>query len=258
MVYKKDIDYFIEKAIIKCYTLTPKNNLLKGGVLETYKVSDTSYDNHELTVYKFKNIELAFDNTGEVNLSLDTVVEHLNSLPQIFEEAECKRIIIKNSKDSTRAGFFDGNSVYIFNYTNKKSEILNTITHELTHVVDKAEEYNHRFSGVDDYEPLFKEDNKLYKYKDEHSGKTRTPKMFPTENSEKMYNHYSKDSFIRHNKFIEDFADSTTLYLNPVTHDKFVEDFPNRASYLQEIYGDIKFYKSTPLYQELKKEGVNL
>ena len=36
--------------------------------------------------------------------------------------------------------------------------------------------------------------------------------------------------------YLEDFAESSRLYLNPSTHNKFVKEFPNRAKYLESIY----------------------
>lgn len=220
-------------------TTKPTSTTKRKPPLDVYDDVDT--DHKPLKVYKFKNTELAFDADGDTALTLEEATKHLNSLPKVFEDIDLERITFKSYADPERAGYIQAKNMVIFKYTEDKDEIRNTFTHELAHALDRAEDFIPRYSNIEEYEKIVKADNKLYAYKDKLSGRKKTPWKFPTENAEKMWEYYRKDSFIKNSKYIEDFADSTKLYLNANTHDKFVKEFPNRAEYLESIYGKPKF-----------------
>ena len=204
---------------------------------------DVDIDHKPIKVYPFKNTELAFDADGNTALTLDEVTQHMNTLPKAFDDIDLERITFKSYADPDRAGYIQAKKMTIFRYTDDKVETLDTFTHELAHAIDRAEDYTPRYSNIEDYEKIVKADNKLYAYKDKLTGRKKTPWIFPTENAKKMWEYYRKDSFIKNSKYIEDFADSTKLYLNPKTHKKFVKEFPNRAEYLESIYGKPIFDK---------------
>ena len=204
---------------------------------------DVDIDHKPIKVYPFKNTELAFDADGNTTLTLDEVTQHMNTLPKAFDDIDLERITFKSYADPNRAGYIQAKKMTIFRYTDDKVETLDTFTHELAHAIDRAEDYTPRYSNIEDYEKIVKADNKLYAYKDKLTGRKKTPWIFPTENAKKMWEYYRKDSFVKNSKYIEDFADSTKLYLNPKTHKKFVKEFPNRAEYLESIYGKPIFDK---------------
>ena len=55
--------------------------------------------------------------------------------------------------------------------------------------------------------------------------------------------------------FVEDFAESTKEYFNPLRHEEFCKNFPNRAKYLEEIYGKPVWNKNSPMMKAVAKEG---
>ena len=214
------------------------------------------------TVYTYENgFELVFNENAQ--FTHEEIVAHINSLPEPLRNLnELKSITFKNHADRTAAGDYNPKSkvIRIFKGGTNESR-LNTVNHELAHALDNQHSKDLRGWGlgsVEKYEPIFKKDNELYKTKNERTGRTRTPKIFVTNYAGRSWKKY-KNQFNKqmkqwkkgsqnpewkpkHNKmFIEDFAESTKLYLNPKTHPEFIKKYPNRAEYLKSIYGKPNF-----------------
>ena len=209
-----------------------------------------------MDVYEFENIKVAFAR-GETALTLEEVSAHLNSLPPIFRETNAKIIKIYDFEHPTDAGSYTrlGSELKLYKsrgYT--KSEILDTFTHELSHSLD-AQKIGYKYSLKEKYEKIFKADNKLYRVLNERTGRYRTPKKFPTEYAGRSWKKFKNSADKKHLLFVEDFAESTKEYLNPLRHEEFCKKFPNRAKYMEEIYGKPVWDKNSPLYQALEKEG---
>ena len=211
-----------------------------------------------MIVYEYENIRLAFDKENPA-LSFDEVKAHINSLPEKFRETNALTIKIHNFSHPPEAGSYSklGSELRLYKPEGRtKSEILDTFTHELSHSLDSERSPNYKYSVKKAYEKIFKADNKLYTYI-RPNGKKRTPKKFPTEYAGESWLKFkkSKEKVMKELVFVEDFAESSKLYLNPAKHGQFVKDFPNRAKYLEGIYGKPQWDKSSPLYKALKREG---
>lgn len=253
-------------------TLPETSNSMLQGKYETYtEVDNVSKSN--VTVYKYENgFELAINENAI--LTHEEVVSHINSLPEPLRNLpELKRINIKdwqsaNAGGEYRVAFHDINVYAHSNST--KIDKLDTLTHELAHAKDFNGTFANNLSLKEIYEKIFKNDNKLYTFI-KSNGRKKTPKKFPTDYAGRSYLKYAKDFKKRlkiwekgsktvpkptDKSFTEDFAESTKLYLNPAKHEQFVKDFPNRAEYLESIYGKPKFNKNSPLYKALKEEGL--
>ena len=233
---------------------TNSEYLFKGEPKQSTLVD--RYTGKTMDVYEFENIKIAFDR-GETALTFEEVKAHLDSLPDVFRETNAKIIKIHDVPSRDAAGSYTklGSELKLYKpngYT--KSEILDTFTHELAHSLDsKGAGYVH--SVMEKYEKIFKADNKLYRVKNERTGRYRTPKKFPTEYAGKSWLKYKKNKEKQHLRFVEDFAESTKEFLNPLRHDDFCKKFPNRAKYLEEIYGKPIFDKNSPISQAIAKEG---
>ena len=234
------------------------NNLLDGEP-EIFSEIDKSFGgaNSELTVYKYDNIEIAFDKN--INISHEEVFAHIKSLPEVFNNSHAKRIIINTHSLPNEGGHYSqmNNYVRVFNSdTKSKDKILDVLTHELSHSID-INRSNLKYSNISTWEKIFKADNKLYTYVREN-GRKRTPNKFPTEYAGKSWLKFkrNKEPSRKAKKFVEDFAESTKKYLNPKDHNQFVKDFPNRAKYLESIYGKPTFDKNAPLYKALVEKGL--
>ena len=225
------------------------------------KIYETSeFSDRPMIVYEYENdMKLLFDK-GETALTHEEVIAHINSLPQEFRNTNARMIKIHDYHNPTEAGSYTklGSTLRLYKPEGRtKSQILDTFTHELSHSLDSLHGRGYQYSNKEAYLKIFKEDNKLYKYT-KPNGRTRTPKKFPTEYAGRSYLKFNKnrDKFFKELVFVEDFAESSKLYLNPLQHEEFIKAFPNRAKYLEGIYGKPKFDKNSPMYKALKQEGL--
>ena len=245
------------------------NSMFKGKPTISHEIDDNG---HKVTVYTYENgLKLAIRERAD--FTFEEITAHIESLPEPLKNIETlNRIdIVDYPKKGISGEYFDIDKKIILYDTNKGSNALNTLTHELAHALDASQKVgkNYHLSLVDVYEKIVKADNKLYTYV-KSNGRKRTPNKFPTDyagrsyiknkkrykEALKVWEKGSKDpKFKPVNKFYtEDFAESTMVYLNPKTHSKFVKEFPNRAKYLEEIYGKPKFDKNSILSKLLQKE----
>ncbi len=251
----KDLNKAIEELQAPPSEPETNYNAIFKGEPKIYESSE--FSDRPMTVYDYGDRKLLFDK-GETALTHEEVIAHINSLPQEFRNTDARMFKIHDYHNPTEAGSYSklGSTLRLYKTDGRtKSQILDTFTHELAHSVDsKANIY--QYSNKEAYLKIFKEDNKLYKYV-KANGRTRTPKKFPTEYAGRSYLKFNKnrDKFYKGLVFVEDFAESSKLYLNPSTHKEFVKAFPNRAKYLEGIYGKPKFNKNSPLYKSLVKEG---
>ena len=248
---------------------TSTNSMLKGKPTISHEIDGNG---HKVTVYTYENgLKLAISERAD--FTFEEITAHIESLPEPLKNIETlNRIdIVGYPKKGISGEYQDIDKKIILYTTNKGSNALNTLTHELAHALDASQKVgkNYHLSLVDVYEKIVKSDNKLYTYV-KSNGRKRTPNKFPTDyagrsyiknkkrykEALKVWEKGSKDpKFKPVNKFYtEDFAESTMLYLNPKTHSKFVKEFPNRAKYLEEIYGKPKFDKNSILSKLLQKE----
>lgn len=248
---------------------TSTNSMLKGKPTISHEIDGNG---HKVTVYTYENgLKLAISERAD--FTFEEITAHIESLPEPLKNIETlNRIdIVGYPKKGISGEYRDIDKKIILYNTNKGSNALNTLTHELAHALDASQKVgkNYHLSLVDVYEKIVKADNKLYTYV-KSNGRKRTPNKFPTDyagrsyiknkkrykEALKVWEKGSKDpKFKPVNKFYtEDFAESTMLYLNPKTHSKFVKEFPNRAKYLEEIYGKPKFDKNSILSKLLQKE----
>jgi hypothetical protein len=233
---------------------TKPDDFFKG----TPKMSTiTDYQTGKLMdVYEFENIKVAMDR-GETALTLQEVKDHINSLPPIFRETNAKILKIHDFAHPRNGGSFTrmGMELRLYKPTGySKSEILDTLTHELSHSID-VQARGYKYSLREIYEKIFKEDNKLYRVLNERTGRYRTPKKFPTRYAGQAWKKFKGNKQKQHLRFVEDFAESTKEYLNPVRHDEFVKKFPNRAKYLESIYGKPVWDANSPMMKAVKEEG---
>ena len=123
---------------------------------------------------------------------------------------------------------------------------MNVLNHELTHAFEWYVGHAKEF-GIST-EQLYKE---LALADDKKHGK----RTFPSEYAMKSYYKHEKEFRAKseeweasgkkgakqvNRKYIEDFAESSYLYLNPITHNWFVREYPNRAKMFEILYKDYK------------------
>jgi len=266
-VVEEPTEETVEEEIIS----SDSNSMLKGK--PTVYTEKDIVNGSKVTVYKYENgFEIAVNENAV--LSHEEIVSHINSLPDALKNLpELKRINIKDWQSSNAGGeyrvAYQDINLYAYPDSSKVTK-LDTLTHELAHARDFNGTLVNNLSLKEIYEKIFKADNKLYTYV-KPNGRKRTPKKFPTDYAARSFVKYGKDFKKRlkiwengtktvpkpsDKTFAEDFAESSKLYLNPTTHDQFVKDFPNRAEYLESIYGEPKFDKNSPLYKALNEEGV--
>lgn len=224
---------------------------------ESYEHIDANWvtRKHKLTTYDYGDIKLSFEDGAK--LTHKELVEHLSSLPSRFGETQAKRITIYNTPVKNVGGVWKADTrecaVY---FNNSKLKSIDTLTHEMAHTVDVSSKKGkrlHKYSDPKIYEKIFKADNKLYEYKGP-TGRIRKPKKFPTEYAGKSYTKYKRKK-MPDRLYVEDFAESSKLYLNPSTHKNFVKEFPNRAKYLESIYGKPVFKKNSLISREIANEN---
>jgi hypothetical protein len=245
----------------------------KKEVGATNVYSEVTSNKHTYDVYEFDGFSVAMDREliGKNSLaSVKEITDHIRSLPKELRSTGV-RINISNIMDLEAGGYYykASHEIEIFNNGNrivKPSDtgfkgleietIFDVITHEMAHAYDfKNYEIVHNTGNIASKEvwgKICKEDDKLYKYRDERTGRMRTPRTFPTGyGSESWYKASRSDNFDKKaSQYCEDFAESTKLYLNPRTHGEFVKQFPNRAKFLKELYGEPNFEKSIILLIE--------
>ena len=248
----------VEKPVVKQPKKTETNSeyLFKGepkkSTLRDRKSGKT------MDVYEYDNIKIAFDR-GETALTFEEVKAHIDSLPPIFKKTNSKIIKIHDWEHRDAAGSYSKLGSELNLYKPKgysKQEILDTFTHELAHSIDSINgRIGYQYSTIEKYEKIFKADNKLYRVLNERTGRYRTPKKFPTDYAKRSWLKYKKSKDHKKLVFVEDFAESTKEYLNPLRHEEFVKKFPNRAEYLEEIYGKPVFDKKSPLMKAIAEEG---
>lgn len=227
----------------------PTNSMFKGKYTE--HIEDSDFTEGKVIVRKYENgLELAVNENS--NFTHEEIIAHIESLPEPIKNLEnIGRINFTNSISLESDGdYVSGRGINVYDGDLSDVTALNTLTHELAHAFDHSKGNDETFYGLSDkkvYEKIFKADNDPTVYINPSTGEERTFDSFVTG--------YAQYGFNKTGKFTEDFAESTRLYLNPATHDKFVKDFPNRAKYLESLYGKPKFDKNSPLYKALKKEG---
>ena len=199
------------------------------------------------------------------NLSHEEVIAHINSLPEeLRRQNNLRRIVIHEIPNKNRGGGYSDilNQVDVWIPKASKAERLDVITHELSHAYDYSENNTTNRTGLSTrevYDKIFKADNDLgMTYVNPETGETMKVDRFPTPYAKRAYEQkktqYAEDIERWNNRtrdvpkpqdrrYDEDFAESTKLYLNPKTHDRFVKEFPNRAEYLESLYGKPNFKK---------------
>ena len=196
------------------------------------------------------------------NITHEDIVQHLQSLPTpLIEGIKLKHISFYVEDTIYKGGYSDIlKHIKLSDTPNTPiSKILDNLNHELAHAFDyqRAELTNHTgLSTREVYDKIFIADNKLgKKYTNPETGEVYYPERFPSEYAKTSW-HKSKKEFAedltrwenrvkdvprpQDTRYSEDFAESSRLYLNPKTHNKFVKEFPNRAKYLEGLYGKLK------------------
>ena len=222
----------------------------------------TKRHKHTYDVYEFDGFTVAMDRELFTNhlVTVKEIRDHMMWLPKELRTTGA-RITISNVMDLEAQGYYwrTEHEVEMNNNDNRyvKSKegynelgmeihtILDAITHEVAHSYDLKNFHSLKgnIASKEVWGAICKEDNKLYKYRDERTGRMRTPKKFPTTYaSESWYKASRSDNYDKKaTQYCEDFAESTKLYLNPRTHKKFVREFPNRAKFLKEHFGEPDF-----------------
>lgn len=222
--------------------MSDANNNLLEGTFEKY--SDKDEYGRDLDVYKFNNVELAFNK--EAPISFEELTNHIKSLPEGFGQAKVSRIYIHEYGMNGIGGVYtplDGGIIHIYANTNK-NVLLNNFNHELSHSVD----YVNKYSGLESkYGKIFKRDNRTNEFrKIGITGLDIVTNKFASEYAGRHYlkNVNNTESIQGLAPLSEDFAESAKHYLDPNNHDWFVKNFPNRAEYLEEIFGKVDFKNS--------------
>lgn len=268
-VETKPIEPTVEQPVIE------EPTSMVQGKYETF----TEYDKRskaEDTVYRFESgLEVAVN--AKAHLTFEEVKSHIDQLPQPLRNIDTlNRINICGHHDATAGGRFypRENKVEVYLSAGNKVKHFDTLNHELAHALDwkmgGKEITTYGYSKTEIYEKIFKEDNKLHTVVNERTGRKRTPKIFVTDYAARNFTKYKK-RFKEHMKvweksskttpkpndfrFGEDFAESTKRYLNPSDHAEFVEKFPNRAEYLESIYGKLTFDKNSPHSKAIEYEN---
>lgn len=226
--------------------------------------SEVATNKRTYDVYEFDGFSVAMDRELMYSKNVATVDEiktHMNSLPPQLRNGA--KIRMSNIMKLGTGGeyhvdthtielFNNGNRVKVYDHYGKgvkKHTILDILTHESAHSYD-LKNYNSvtlkgNIASNEVWGKIVKADNQLYKYKNPITGRMRTPKKFPTDYSAESWYSASRSSNLNKKtmQYSEDFAESTKMYLNPTSHDRFVEMFPNRAKFLEDLYGKPKFNK---------------
>ena len=244
----------------------------------------------EMDVYKYPDMELAIEKG--LNLNQTEIREHINQLPPELR-GNADRITFHEHVNMKASGDYSShtNSIRIygngitskygdgFSYDNTLGN-FNIITHELAHAAD----YKNANKGATVREAagpklhsnpeiwgkLAEKDNE-FNAKILKNGKKKVRNVFPTDYAARNFLK-EKKAFRRRQRvdknlkgkpwqsnphlYIEDFAESTTAYLNPTSHAAFCKKFPNRAKYLEKIYGKPKFTKDHPIIKAMENEKV--
>ena len=257
-----------------------KQSQLKGSMFEGKYTTTTEKDpltNSKINIRKYSNgLELAV--SEDSGFIIDEIKAHIESLPQRFQQLELTRInILKSEKERSGGGYYNPytKTVNFHTYGRSMSKDLDGITHEFSHAIDAQMGTNTTTnlfgaSSIDKYKSIHEADNDPTIYIDTLTGESKTFDDFPTSYARNNYFEHKKEYaeleeqskkegsnlLVQDNSFMEDFAESSKLFLNPATHDEFVKNFPNRAEYLEEIYGKPVFDKNSPLYKALVEEGL--
>lgn len=215
-----------------------------------------------VTSYTFDNdVKIVIHDSS--NVEINDIVSHIESLPEVIQNLEnVKRFEIKSAENKEAHSSYNPHEQIITIETiGNSSQLRDTLTHELAHAVDYAsgKTGKTRLSNVSTYSQIHEKDSQYHIYEDPKTGEKRIIGEFPTNYAEKMYyvnkklyeeavewKNQAPDKRTMNSsdeRFQEDFAESSKLYLNPKTHDEFVKKFPNRADYLEMIYGKPKFKK---------------
>ena len=249
----RDFNELIQNAMNESnLPFEPNNNLLEGNYKEVYKDVDDA--GHTVTVYKYDNIELAFNENASITHK--ELRDHINSLPKIFETTNAKRIYIHDYNHPDYGGVWRPNqkTLHVNVPKTSKENQLNVFNHEFAHSIDmprqKGHDWEYILSHPKIYEKIFKADNKLG-YKNMGIIEPEIPIKFPTNYAGRSYLKFGKREYTQERIYSEDFADSSARYLNPHTHDWFVREFPNRAKYLESLYGKPDFKHS--IFNKLSK-----
>ena len=230
-------------------TKTANNNLLRGEPEIYEDVDDTG---KKLTVYKYDNIELAFNENTRI--SYEELVNHINSLPKVFEETQAKRIYIHDYQDPNLGGVWRSDKKTLHVYDSRKSieGLYQVFNHEFAHSLDMFwvnESSEAKYSNPKIYQKVFDADNALG-YSELGVIVPEHPIKFVTSYAGRSYLKYSKLVLKEETRwgakkiFAEDFAEASAYYLNPNLHENFVKEYPNRAKYLESIYGKPDFTHS--------------
>ena len=204
------------------------------------------YEYEDYTIGMHKNVKYT---------DIDEITTHLDNLPKELLNHNSKIYVMDVPEPKGNAGTFTGlpggdvrlwdmRKTFKDDALKKTVEMtpMDVLTHELAHAVDYSiDSFQLKYSFPKDYEKIVKSDNKLYSYINENTGRRRTPDVFPTSYAGRSFFKKKRDSFVKFERYIEDFAESTKLYLNPKYHKEFCDTFPNRAQYLEKIYGKPKF-----------------
>ena len=213
-------------------------------------------------IYEFDGYSIAMDRELMESKNVLTVKEmrdHINSLPEPLRTTGVK-IHMDNIWNPEAAGEYYGDfhEIHMYNNGNRvrmdsdfmkdtKHTMLDGLTHEVAHAYDLKKYDYHAFKGniatKEVWGKLCKADDKLYRYRDKITGRMRTPRTFPTGYASESWYKASRSSNYdaKARQYCEDFAESTKLYLNPLTHKEFVKQYPNRAKFLEQHFGKPNF-----------------
>ena len=249
---------FREDDLVKVETKDPQqiiDEMNKPTEEENWVNKYSVEENSTFNTYTLENgTQITVDH--ETNLTFEMLQDHLNNLPSDakLSSENLTKIEIKATNNRLVNGQFNIKTKTLTIYDNNQTvgKKLDTLNHELTHAKDGANSKYLKLSSIEEYEKIVQEDNKLYKYI-APNGKERIPYKPPTDYAGRSYVKYNKNYKTKlktwkkgsqnpalkpHNEcYAEDFAESGMLYLNESTHSQLVKEFPNRAKYLEGIYG---------------------
>lgn len=224
--------------------------------------SEVATNKRTYDVYEFEGFSVAMDRELMHSKNVATVDEiktHMNVLPPQLRNGA--KIRMSNIMELGTGGeyhvdthtielFNNGNRVKVYDHYGKgikKHTILDVLTHESAHSYDfknyDSVTLKGNIASKEVWGKIVEADNQLYRYKNPITGRMRTPKKFPTDYAADAWYSASRSSNLhkKAGQYSEDFAESTKMYLNPTSHDRFVEMFPNRAKFLESIYGKPNF-----------------
>ena len=172
----------------------------------------------------------------------------------MFEETQATRIYIHDYQDPHYGGLWrsDKKTLYVYDSRKTKEGFFNLFNHEFAHSIDMVwdgEVQPGNYSNSKIYQKIFDEDNKLG-YSNLGVIEPDVPIKFVTSYAGRSYLKYVKlglneeTKWARKKYFTEDFAEASAHYLNPNQHEEFCKEFPNRAKYLETIYGKPDFTNS--------------